>query len=142
MSLNDFAMLAEAVQSLIVSVAVVIGGGWALYQFVSLNSIAKSKAELESIKRSLSKRAVIETVIEHQIFAHPTIDTGKCLLCTVYLKNIGSRLELIDESKTALVATPLLFDKDEHVSISPEHKFVGYFYFNQKYPLSSALVHE
>ncbi len=137
MSLDDFAVLAGAVQSLIVSIAVVIGGGWALYQFISLNSIAKSKAELESIKRSLSKRAVIETIIEHEIFPHPTLDIGKCLLCTVHIKNIGSHVELIDESKTSLVAIPLSLNKDESIIVPSDNKLVAFFYFDQEYPLTS-----
>jgi hypothetical protein len=137
MPLDDFAVLTGAIQSLVLSIAVVIGGGWALYQFISLNSIAKSKADLESIRRSLSKRSIIQLNIEHEIFPHPTIDAGKCLLCTVHLKNIGSHGELIDGSKTSLVATPISVGMDDCITELPDSKLVAFFYFDQEYPLVS-----
>jgi hypothetical protein len=59
MTINEWADFASTVESFVVSIAIIFGGGWALFQFISLNSIAKARAELEAAKRALRQRGIV-----------------------------------------------------------------------------------
>jgi hypothetical protein len=112
MTFKDWADLASAIQSIAVSVAVVVGGGWALFQFLSLNSIAKARAELEVIKQSLKERGVFNLTIECQPIFSATKD-GKWLLCTVHIENIGNGMDAINLAQAKFSATPIMLENNK-----------------------------
>lgn len=102
MTYTEFGDLASAIQSLIITAAVLVGGGWALFRFFSLRSIDQARTELEAARRTLRERGVVEVTLDaNQI----TSDFGHLIAVVVTLKNVGSGTEVIDWSSTELDAT-------------------------------------
>ena len=44
--------IAAAIQSAVVSAAVLVGGGWALFEYVSLSQAERAKLEIEQLLRA------------------------------------------------------------------------------------------
>jgi len=109
MSIKEWADLASAIQSFAVAIGVIVGGGWALFQFISMNTIAKARAELETAKRALRERGLLSFTIEYQLISFPPGD-DKWLLCTISIENIGNGMESIDWESTTLTATPIVHE--------------------------------
>jgi hypothetical protein len=56
---EEIAHFAGAAQSIAVTIAVVLGGGWTLYTFIRLGTIHKAKAELRKTQRESDEQAVV-----------------------------------------------------------------------------------
>jgi hypothetical protein len=90
MSLADFKDLMAVVQSLILTLAIMVGGVWSLYIFIRLRYIEKAKAELRELEQKTREHAVIEVNLEAV-----QLDTGdggpRVISATAVLKNSGNR---------------------------------------------------
>ncbi len=106
MTIKDWSDLASAIQSFTLALAVIVGGGWALFRFLSLNSIAKARAELEAAQRSLRERGMLDIRIDHQVVASPP-GKKKWLLCNVRVENVGNGVESIDWTSSRFFAVPI-----------------------------------
>ncbi len=106
MTIKDWSDLAGAIQAFTLALAVIVGGGWALFRFLSLNSIAKARAELEAARRALRERGTLDIRIEHQPTA-PSKGKKIWLLCNVFIENSGNGTEAIDWASSRFIAIPI-----------------------------------
>jgi len=103
---DRFSKLWAGAQSFVVSVAVLAGGGWTLYTFISLNLIGKAKADLEKSRietRDLLRRQPVLSMAITSV--QETLGSGGYdLAITVLIENKGSLNTQITWTK----ATPLV----------------------------------
>ena len=55
----SFPEIAKGIQSIAITVGVLVGGSWTLYTFIRLKQVEKAKAELKEQKQKLFQQAVI-----------------------------------------------------------------------------------
>ncbi len=125
MDFENFNNLASGIQSLMVAVAVLIGGGWALYQFVSMKTLAKARADLEKVKRELHERGVIEVTLNPTFLPAPDPQVIGFIHLVIELKNVGTGTEVIRWDETTFRLAKL--DYDENRGASVQEKTVGKF---------------
>jgi hypothetical protein len=107
MSAETFNQIASAVQSLVLAIAVLVGGGWALYTFIRLRQVDRARAELEQARRDLLQRAIIDVSVKaSQMASEP--NSPKYLLVEVSLVNKGSRTEVLDWYESGCQASMVL----------------------------------
>ncbi len=122
MTLGELKELAGVIQSLAVAVAVLVGGGWALFRYVSLRSIQhaqaaleKTQVEIERTRRTLEERGLIEIDLEaEQMF----LGKDYVIIACATLRNIGSGTEIIDWSKSSMKANKVIFESAGNVGFS------------------------
>lgn len=84
-----FQKIASGVQAALVSVAVVIGGGWTLYTFNSQLQVENARAQVQKLKREIEAEPKIEIAIEPRQL--PTVKHGQFILAGVIaIKNTGN----------------------------------------------------
>ena len=106
MGLEDFKNLAAGIQSLLVGLAVLIGGGWALFRFFSLREVKKATAELEKMKRDLQQRGHLQIEMKaSQIFSSDYIE--KYINVSLLISNVGNRSEVIRWLDSKFSASPV-----------------------------------
>ena len=97
-----FQKIASGVQAVLVSVAVVIGGGWTLYTFNSQLQVENAQAQVRKLKREIEAEPKIEISLDLRQVA--SLARGKYVLSgLVTLKNVGNAttaLFLTDDSIT------------------------------------------
>ena len=128
MTLMELKELASIIQSLALAVAVLVGGGWALYRYFSLRSIQRARAELEKTRveierarRSLQERGVIEIdIVAEQMF----LDGNYLISVCGNIKNTGNSTELIDYPSISMEARKVICSSDGSVDFSAE-SFIG-----------------
>lgn len=81
-------IVCETIQSLAVSVAVLVGGSWALYKYVILES-PTGQVALDELKRICASRGSLDIKIE-------ATDETLQLFGKVLIKNIGTRVVALD----------------------------------------------
>lgn len=101
MGYERFNRIATGVQALVVAVAVVVGGGWALYRFESLEEIERARAELEQVRRELRERGVLNLTLRVATL-DATGDRARLVRVEVGVENVGDRSELIEWAKSGL----------------------------------------
>lgn len=122
MTLGELKELANVFQSVAVGVAVLVGGGWALFRYFSLRSIQRAQAdlektrvELERARRTLQERGIIEIALEaKQMFLGNDYLIGVC----VTLRNTGSGTEVLDWSQSFITAEKVICESDGSVGFS------------------------
>lgn len=70
MTLEEFATLAKAVQSILTPIALVVAAGWAIYTFSALGQITRSRADLQKTQEEIQnfqREARIGPVVEISI---------------------------------------------------------------------------
>ncbi len=114
--LDDLKNWAEIIQIMVVVLAILIGGSWTLYRFISLNEIGKARTELEKEKADLEKtrkesnlvdppRAVLDVDLSADTMEMKE-DLAYFIAITVTMKNKGTRQTVLDFS-TDPFSTPL-----------------------------------
>src|SRR5436190_16364841 len=81
---------AAAWQSIVVIIAIIIGGGWTLYRYRTLGEREKAIAELEKEKNALATQATVDIVVRAQQ-EHPVSSSGYFVGATVHIANKGTR---------------------------------------------------
>jgi hypothetical protein len=101
MTLDHFKDYSAGLESLAIVGATMLGGWWAIYQFLTLRARDKAKLELDKARKDLVEHGIL--LIELVTESFPG-DDGYLLHVQVVLRNIGNRSEIIDWSKTAIFA--------------------------------------
>ncbi len=116
MTLEDFNNLASGIQSILVGIAVLVGGGWTLFRFFSLKEIKKAKAELEKTKRDLQKRGHLEIeMTATEMFSSDF--TEKYIYLSLNVKNVGNYAEVIRWKESTVSATPIRIGANGNVEL-------------------------
>jgi len=103
MDIEHFKNLADGIQSIIIALGVLIGGGWALFRFRTLKDIEKAKADLEKLKRDLLERGNLK--IEMQASQFDASDGSvQYISITLVITNVGNRTEIIRWSHSKIGA--------------------------------------
>lgn len=110
MDIESFKNMASAIQSLVIAISILVGGGWALYRFLSLQAIEKARVELEKIKRELQQRGTLD--IDMEVIPIGSFSgLGKYISVTLNLTNIGNRPEFVKWKDSVVCAT--IINRDE-----------------------------
>ena len=110
MDFEQFSYLASAIESLVLAVAVIGGGVWALYQFRSLRKIETARTELEKVRRSLRERVVLNITMEPSQLTRS--DSARYISVKLDIENTGSRTEVINWRDSKLLITKATIDED------------------------------
>jgi hypothetical protein len=107
--LDRWSKFTTALQALVVSLAVLVGGAWTLYTFGTLGQIDRAQAELEQLQRNLRQRGILEIVMEATQL--PVLNRGMSpVVVSVSVKNTGNRTEVLDWLKGGLWIAPVVTD--------------------------------
>ena len=113
MSFEDYNNFASAIQSLIIAISIIIGGIWAIFRCFSLRALKKAKSEVEKLKKELQERAILNVQINFEILGSLN-NRNKSICLTLNLTNEGNRKEVIDLSKSRVLASHIT-QTDERV---------------------------
>jgi len=102
MPLQDFSTIASAIESILVGLAVICGGIWAIFRFGSLREAKKARAELDILKKSLEEEACIEAKIAASRIGSPSEFPAQ-LLVDISLTNSGNYPEIIEWGKAKII---------------------------------------
>ena len=94
MTPEDFNNIASGIQAITVGSAVILGGLWAVYRFVSLREITLAKRELEAKDIELRKKSVLCLSMDVQV-TEESINKSKFIIIDVVIENKGSTSEII-----------------------------------------------
>jgi hypothetical protein len=108
MSPEDIKNYAAALQSAIISIGILIGGGWAMFTFLKLKSIDKASAELEKVRRDLARRGMLEERMT-AVFIRASDGTGSYIQVRIELKNVGTGVEVIRWRESGVQAARVLY---------------------------------
>jgi len=103
---EKFKDIAAAVQSLVLSVAIVVGGGWSFYVFKALSQREKAEAELADL-RKISLDLSIDTYQTARI-----VKERRGLIIRVKIKNNGTKYLNLDLARKPMAVTRVLVQKD------------------------------
>jgi hypothetical protein len=85
---------------------VVIGGVWALYRFLSLQEIAKARAELEEKRKILTEQGILSVEISTESYPRPK-DDGYFIHIRASITNVGNRVETLYWKNSGAYAAPV-----------------------------------
>jgi hypothetical protein len=108
-----FKDLSAGVQNCVVSIAVLVGGGWALYRFIATSEMERARLELFRQAQILIKINASDVVLN---------DGKHCIASIVGITNNGSRNVLLDYSDTPFSITKIDFDVLGNSSLGVELK--------------------
>lgn len=86
--------LASAIESIVIALGVLIGGGWALFRFRALKDVAKARAELEKATRELREHGNLTIEMRASQFEIET-DSKRFISISLTITNVGNRTEVI-----------------------------------------------
>ena len=129
---DRFSKIAGGLQSIVVTLAVLIGGGWTLYSFTASKTAEKAALDIEIAK---AKRPILEVAIEAKALAaiDPSDANGglhSFIRVTVTLKNGGNtQIEIpLQQSRLAVAEVNIVegglvadeaFKTSKHLAVSP-----------------------
>ena len=99
MTPEDFKNIAAGTQSLLIAIAALAGGLWAVYRFRSLRESSRAQTELLVKERELRQVALLNVELEVTVTG-AIGDIGKCALIKVVVTNPGNHPEVIDWTKS------------------------------------------
>jgi len=107
-----FKNLCSAFQSIVISLAVVVGGGWTLYTFTKLRTIEKAQAELN---QATFQRPVLNVQVAGTVLDQATVTALRkggafkpyVVQVVVTITNQGNLLEALDLTADSLFLTQL-----------------------------------
>ena len=88
-STSEIANIAKAFQGFAAGLAIMVGGGWALYRFSVLDEIKKAKLELTQKEQDLLQQPVVDLRINAKQVILPH-DAGFFIEINVIAKNQGN----------------------------------------------------
>lgn len=89
------------IQSLAVTIAVIVGGIWSLYTFDVLGARDRASAELRELQYTLDQQATVQIEMEAEQIYLPG-DTERYVLIEVTIQNTGNRNTILNFSKLPL----------------------------------------
>lgn len=108
---EKFKNIFSGIQSIAITLAIIIGGIWTLYTFEILSQIEKARAELKEIKLKLEQQAVVVLDINSSQIKTDH-DTGYLIKANINVKNIGNRNVDIEFNNPAFIATHVSFSSN------------------------------
>ena len=105
---DKFRNILSGVQSLVVSMAVIVGGIWTLITFSVLGEVGKARAERSEIEKRLHEQAQI--VIQIQASHHLVENDKHCIAATVAITNTGERNVFLDYGDPPFSVAQVTFD--------------------------------
>ena len=114
MDLEAYKTIATIIQSSVITIGLLVGGVWALYQFVQLKKIDKSMAELDALRQSLLQRSSLELEINPR---QETTPLGEFIVVTLKITNSGNAPEFFSWDEKKFYAVPLE-EEDGDVKVS------------------------
>jgi hypothetical protein len=116
---EGFKDLSAAFQNCVVSIAVLVGGGWTLYRFIATHEVERAQNEVERAKFASAKETG-----SLLIKVNPTdvvLDDGKhCIASIVGITNNGMRDVFLDYSEEPFSIAKLDFDVRGNSSLGAE----------------------
>jgi hypothetical protein len=107
----DFSNVASGIESIALTIAIVVGGVWALYRFGALRAIEKAKADLEATQRKLRERGILNITMEAtQLTGQGTSD--RRIVVNVTVKNDGNRSEVINWAASFVRVTQVVASRE------------------------------
>jgi hypothetical protein len=128
---DSFLKVASGCQSVLVSLAILVGGVWTLYTFLSLKSIEKARQELEQLshKRAVVdvhvKTEAIESAVGDYASMSPTRNPRWLIHVVVTVKNSGNNQAVLDLSNDSLFLKKLRSATDAKATFSPAIRHFG-----------------
>ena len=122
MNVEVFETLMNGVESLVVSLAVLGGGIWAVFKFTALGEKARAQAELQRLQQLARAQAVIEISIDATQFTLPE-DDSRYVSAVVEIRNNGTRntrLEFPKDRKPFSVASVEIMQNGEMKFLEPD----------------------
>src|SRR5262245_32345243 len=91
-----FQLIAAGIQSILVTLALLIGGIWTLYTFRALYLKQKAQAELAKTEAEIFRQAVVKIIVDarQEMFGGET----RCIAADVTVENLGNRNTKLDFS--------------------------------------------
>ena len=123
MTLEEFKNLAAGFQSLTIAAAVVIGGAWALYRFLSLKTIEKARADLERTKRQLQARGLLQLELSARELFMPENDVMLIEL-RIAVTNVGTGPEILNWNESSVTAARLTHDSELKVGTEVQGRYL------------------
>jgi hypothetical protein len=100
--------IAETIQAYVVAGAIILGGGWTLFQFTALNQLQRAKLELENLqpKDALSVKIQVE-----QLGA--TNQPERAVHISIEFANAGDAETILDFSTPPIILSKVISDDGE-----------------------------
>jgi hypothetical protein len=117
---DRFEKVASGVQSVVLSLAITIGGAWTVYAFRSELQVANAKAQLEKLNRELAEQATIVVTLQVAPI-YSTGHTDRYLNGTITFRNDGTADDTFAIAGDALKVARIKVTKDgqiEHVNVT------------------------
>lgn len=119
MTISEFKDLASAIQSLLVGIALLIGGIWALYRFRSLREAARAEAELKSKERGLRDTVLLNVTLDTEVTSGES-NPSRFVVLTAKVTNPGNEPEIIDWSASDLNVYPVVTGANGQARFGPK----------------------
>lgn len=107
--------ISQAIQSIILSIAVLAGGCWTAWVFYKLDSIEKSKADLIALQNAADQKAVINIRL---VAEDERIDDMRIIKIKATLTNTGKKDAYLNYDTPVLTVTRVELTKDGEMSYS------------------------
>jgi hypothetical protein len=88
---DRFQKVASGVQSSLLSIALVVGGGWTLYVFNSQLQVENARAQLAKLNRDLTESPRLELDISVQPLKFSKASDHRYFECRLTVKNVGTK---------------------------------------------------
>lgn len=111
--------LASATQSIVISLAVIIGGAWTLYTFQAQLHVENAQAQLQKLKREIESEPRLEIDMTTQELDLPR-SSERFILGTITVKNVGSAntVLILDEKPIRIYSVEVGSQREEWTEVS------------------------
>ncbi|MFZ3018462.1 MAG: hypothetical protein WA056_08415 [Gallionella sp.] len=92
---DRFQKISAGIQSLLVSIALLIGGGWTLYVFNSQLQVENARAQLNKLKRELEESPRLELDISVHPMSPNKRAGSRYFDCRLLAKNVGTKSTIL-----------------------------------------------
>lgn len=119
---DHFKNVTEGLKNIILGLAILIGGGWALFEFDVLKKTENAELELQQLKDKLERKHNITIAIE--VDDDALIDTKPFqLLGVAKLHNKGRKYATLHVSPNTITAAKVTFNDDGVISYGETHRY-------------------
>ncbi|MEW8492475.1 MAG: hypothetical protein AB2604_01620 [Candidatus Thiodiazotropha taylori] len=108
--------VAATIQSIVLSLAVIIGGGWSAWEFYKLRTVEKAKLQLDVLEKTREQKAILNISLDAK--KKDLKDGKKYIEVNVRIENKGLRDAYLDYSKPVLRVTKVSFDDDGKIKFT------------------------
>jgi hypothetical protein len=99
---SDLPGMAASLQSLAVTLAILIGGLWALFRFRVLRELDKARIELQRLNAEIERKLSLTLSLDVQVAIVDETASECYLIVNVVFHNAGTHVEVIDWTKSEL----------------------------------------